>query len=555
MHGMGFCCCPPAGCDYFSDDFNRADSSDLGSDWTETAGDWSIASNLLAVSTASAVVTCNTTHPTSGTAYRVSVAMCGGQEGDALRAWINNDPTTFGEVTFHTDGATGRARLRLFVAGTLVGETDIWAPPGEWCYVYLCTDGDHVALGVGGTLYLSAPMTITSSVCGLGTGALNGAMPAKFDNFRLTKHYSDDATCPACGESCTFFYEYPLGDPTNQTPAMSPASWTFVGSWNWLSTADAGAKATIFIENPSGLPRYAMVSLSIYSLGFDPDRIQHARIFADDGEVYAEFICYDVINYGFFWGYKIRMDLYIGGILRGSLDTAESSGGSAPILWSIWRIMISVGSAETIIAVVQDLSRYWQTPNRALCVRATHAPASSATGLETAPGYSGDSTASWSRILLQKHTDTDPACTIPTCPGGLTCDKCTVTPTAWDVAIAGVTSDATCTAVDPALCLKFNDTFRLDQDPADPCRWVYTSGCDASGCDPCQVVLTIEAYSETYVKIRVKALGYPPGTEAKKIEWLYYCPKNCAGVSGLGLILQSTTICAGTPSCSVTAIP
>ncbi len=43
-------CCAPAGCDYFTDEFTRADSTDLGDDWTEDTGDWSIASNMLTVS-------------------------------------------------------------------------------------------------------------------------------------------------------------------------------------------------------------------------------------------------------------------------------------------------------------------------------------------------------------------------------------------------------------------------------------------------------------------------------------------------------------------------
>lgn len=48
-------CCCNVGCDIASDDFNRADSTSVGSDWDEESGDWAIASNKLTVPTAGVI--------------------------------------------------------------------------------------------------------------------------------------------------------------------------------------------------------------------------------------------------------------------------------------------------------------------------------------------------------------------------------------------------------------------------------------------------------------------------------------------------------------------
>jgi len=46
---MRRCCCKrrPTGCVILDDTFDRSDSTDLGSDWDEKSGNWSIDSNTL----------------------------------------------------------------------------------------------------------------------------------------------------------------------------------------------------------------------------------------------------------------------------------------------------------------------------------------------------------------------------------------------------------------------------------------------------------------------------------------------------------------------------
>src|SRR5262249_10253843 len=63
--GIG-CCCQPASCVYVTEDFNRADSSDIDSGsaagWTETSGSWAISGNELEA-TSAGIVICGSVHP------------------------------------------------------------------------------------------------------------------------------------------------------------------------------------------------------------------------------------------------------------------------------------------------------------------------------------------------------------------------------------------------------------------------------------------------------------------------------------------------------------
>src|SRR5678815_3898885 len=86
----GNCGCEPPGppsCPCFTDDFNRADSTNLGSDWTETSGSWSISSNRLTLSSPSngdnAQITPFTPlPPTAGSCSRIQCTLSGSSGGD-----------------------------------------------------------------------------------------------------------------------------------------------------------------------------------------------------------------------------------------------------------------------------------------------------------------------------------------------------------------------------------------------------------------------------------------------------------------------------------------
>ncbi len=224
MLGMGFCCCP-TGCVYFSDTFDRADSTNLGANWTELFGDWSIASNCLQVAVTGASAYCLTLHPTSQVRFRVTVAMKGNARNDSLRVYLTSTRQAWLEVIFGGAGEGGRLRL-YDQFGTLMGSCDApGAVAGSWIIPTICSSGDHVAVIVGGTVLLSTPVTLLSSSVGLGTGTVAGAV--QFNDFKLELDEVDQAGCPACGESFTLMQDSFGFD--SFTPAISPPDWNVSG--------------------------------------------------------------------------------------------------------------------------------------------------------------------------------------------------------------------------------------------------------------------------------------------------------------------------------------
>lgn len=84
--GSGCSNCCPTGCVIDEDDFDRADSSNLGSDWTEVAGDWEIASNELSISAAAnAIATHNTPWPGGDVYFAVWTEVTVATTGDEAR--------------------------------------------------------------------------------------------------------------------------------------------------------------------------------------------------------------------------------------------------------------------------------------------------------------------------------------------------------------------------------------------------------------------------------------------------------------------------------------
>lgn len=107
------CCCE---CPEWSDNFNRANSTDLGADWTEESGDSDIYSNTLRMP-ASAMVVCARVPPRS---FKATISYTLIQDGDKL--WLIPDWQD-GAVSYHymeveASGAWIYTRLRKCVSGS-----------------------------------------------------------------------------------------------------------------------------------------------------------------------------------------------------------------------------------------------------------------------------------------------------------------------------------------------------------------------------------------------------------------------------------------------------
>ena len=207
------CCTPSVGCLYFSDMFDRADSTALGSDWTETTGDWSIASNKLSVSSANARVDCNTTHPDGVYSLVIAVEFSLPTTNDQARIWFNN----FAHRVVLTKSAAGGVVQITTGAGSVLAGVSY---TGAFTSATICiSPGGVVSVLFGTTPVVSSVVSVTSSVVGLGTGTNSGTIT--FDNFTIRKHGDHTPTCPTCQVSCG-----PCNSDTGDVVIDIPGGWT-----------------------------------------------------------------------------------------------------------------------------------------------------------------------------------------------------------------------------------------------------------------------------------------------------------------------------------------
>jgi hypothetical protein len=229
--------CCIVGCVYETDNFDGDDTTDLGAKWTETSGDWDKYGNRLRiVATANAKVTCTTLAPASSLKYIVSVSITLGTDGDVARVFVD-DSAFFAELERITATC---GRLRLYDGATCKGSVGVSL--GGYTRLVLCVEAAKVHVGTGGSPMLTVPATPASSIVALGTGACTGTV--YFEDFSLSKHFDDDATCPACGnEGCTWFSDYGCA-----SGSLSAADWTTTGTWeygSWLGPMYIGVKCTL----------------------------------------------------------------------------------------------------------------------------------------------------------------------------------------------------------------------------------------------------------------------------------------------------------------------
>jgi hypothetical protein len=94
------CCCAPV----FSDNFDRADSDDVGADWVEASGTWAISGNVLRASASSSVIQL-ATFPAYGDV--VQVKMRAQSAGDVLGLGLDSGYGTQSYLIF-TFGSPGQ---------------------------------------------------------------------------------------------------------------------------------------------------------------------------------------------------------------------------------------------------------------------------------------------------------------------------------------------------------------------------------------------------------------------------------------------------------------
>lgn len=205
---FGVCqsCC----CSIFTDDFNRADDTDLGADWSEVSGSWSITSNTLRTTSTSAVCVHDTGEGSAR--LRASVSLRGGT-GDFLRVifgYVDSSNYWFAEVKIGTSSA-GRLDIYQRSSGTntlKVSRTTISIAADTWhsCSVCYTTDGVISAAlypGGGGLHTVAFPASLsTEDIVGVGTGS-TASSSVQFDDFTASRVGDNCPECPSPCLGCT----------------------------------------------------------------------------------------------------------------------------------------------------------------------------------------------------------------------------------------------------------------------------------------------------------------------------------------------------------------
>lgn len=190
--GSGGSCCPCEDCQLFRDYFNRAAGTDLGSNWTEAAGQWTLESpSRLATDDTSAIVLSTTTSSAVGIAVTAK-----GASGDKVRliaGYQDANNYFYAEFTWGTGTidlykrSGGSDTLLQTGTGTLLN--------GTFARISLCLDGSGNVRAAGGAIVVAASSTApTGSQYGLGTGATNSGSV----QFTVAESYVVSATCEAC---------------------------------------------------------------------------------------------------------------------------------------------------------------------------------------------------------------------------------------------------------------------------------------------------------------------------------------------------------------------
>jgi len=179
----------PGGGSSCNDDFNRADSTNLGAMWTERAGDLAISANTLRnVSTGGDIVATCTAGPFGNAIVSSQVQMTGGggtvSLGARLGGYASGVPTQGYTAELNASGL-----VQLLRAGdwAVLGSYQISGySAGQWVTLALRTDGSALSVDVDGVTRISASdSTYSSGDAGAWSYGASAAGQHGFDNFNV----------------------------------------------------------------------------------------------------------------------------------------------------------------------------------------------------------------------------------------------------------------------------------------------------------------------------------------------------------------------------------
>ena len=201
-------CCgddpPPGGCTILSDSFDRDDSTDIGTDWDEVEGDWSISSNRLVVSGSGIAATIAQRNIDSN--YVVMALLVGGSRlifdyvdednWHALQYNYTSDSSASITVVKCTAGSVSTINTTSFNPSTKTGV------PYDEIGIRGCVLGDRVVVNYGTSVAGNSYVVAITPHGGLGAGVGSTGTAAEIDDFAFSYYVDHGDDCPYCLVNC-----------------------------------------------------------------------------------------------------------------------------------------------------------------------------------------------------------------------------------------------------------------------------------------------------------------------------------------------------------------
>ncbi len=243
------CCCVRKGCVIDTDNFNRADSSDLGPKWVDDGTGWAINTNH-AVGTGIAIL--DTPHPTPSGSMVVSLQTIDEQVGDVFELLLNvlDDQNYHVATLTITGSADGTIALGKVVGGTytLIRSLPIVSLTGKSRQFGAGISSQEFCASASNTVfslvYALAPPTLITDGIYSGMNGSRSESVVTVDDFKFGHHAETKAGCSTCVCSCGPRFLPPVLTATlSGTGRMSGLSCSFNLNWdrtigNWAGTAN-----------------------------------------------------------------------------------------------------------------------------------------------------------------------------------------------------------------------------------------------------------------------------------------------------------------------------
>ena len=189
------CCHTFTGCTIVQDSFERADSTDVGSEWLEVAGDWSISGNAVTVTATDGLLIAAATRATYFAHYLVDATLSDG--GRLVFDYLDADNW------YALQYLKGIGRVYLYqCSGGMVSFQDslltISSQPAS-ISLRVCVNGSTLIVNRGTNAIVRTFTPFGGNRAGV--GCASGSVT--IDDFLFSYDRSDDPTCPFCNANCT----------------------------------------------------------------------------------------------------------------------------------------------------------------------------------------------------------------------------------------------------------------------------------------------------------------------------------------------------------------